>query len=80
MHDDGAKTVLGHRIAPGGGRADGERVLDLLAEHPSTAQFIATKLARRFVADNPPPALVDRAAAALPSDRRRHPRGACARS
>ena len=37
-------------------------VLDLLANHPSTAQFIATKLARRFVADEPPKALVERAA------------------
>ena len=42
---------------------------------PSTARFIATKLARRFVADEPPPALVDRAAARVPRDRRRHPRG-----
>ena len=42
---------------------------------PSTAQFISTKLARRFVSDTPPPALVDRAAKRLPRDRRRHPRG-----
>ena len=38
-------------------------MLDILAQHPSTATFIATKLARRFVSDTPPPALVDRAAA-----------------
>ena len=63
MHDDGEKTVLGHRIKAGGGRKDGEQVLDILAAHPSTARFIATKLARRFVADDPPAALVDRAAA-----------------
>jgi uncharacterized protein (DUF1800 family) len=63
MHDDGEKHVLGQRIAPGGGRKDGERVLDIVASHPSTARFVATKLARRFIADNPPPALVDRAAA-----------------
>ena len=63
MHDDGEKVVLGHRIKGGGGKEDGERVLDILAAHPSTARFIATKLARRFVADTPPPALVDRAAA-----------------
>jgi uncharacterized protein (DUF1800 family) len=62
LHDDGEKTVLGHRIKAGGGRKDGEDVLDLLARHPSTARFIATKLARRFVADEPPPALVARAA------------------
>jgi uncharacterized protein (DUF1800 family) len=63
MHDAGEKKVLGHRIAAGGGRKDGERVLDIVASHPSTARFVATKLARRFVADTPPPALVDRAAA-----------------
>ena len=42
---------------------DGEQVLDLLAAHPSTAKFIATKLARRFVSDTPPESLVARAAA-----------------
>jgi len=63
IHDEGGKTVLGHRIAPGGGMSDGEQVLDILAAHPSTAHFIATKLARRFVSDTPPPALVDRLAA-----------------
>ncbi|MBK5297166.1 MAG: DUF1800 domain-containing protein [Vicinamibacteria bacterium] len=62
MHDTGDKVVLGQKIT-GGGIEDGERVLDLLARHPSTARFIATKLARRFVADEPPAALVDRAAA-----------------
>ena len=62
MHDDGEKTVLGHKIKAGGGRHDGEQVLDILAAHPSTAHFIATKLARRFVADQPPQSLVDRAA------------------
>jgi uncharacterized protein (DUF1800 family) len=63
LHDRGAKVVLGERIAAGGGAADAERVLDILAAHPSTARFIATKLARRFVSDTPPPALVNRAAA-----------------
>jgi uncharacterized protein (DUF1800 family) len=62
MHDDGEKVVLGHRIKPGGGQKDGEQVLDLLAKHPSTARFIATKLSRRFVLDEPPASLVDRAA------------------
>ena len=61
-HDDGDKVVLGLRIPAGGGQSDGERVIELLARHPSTATFIATKLARRFVADEPPPALVARAA------------------
>ncbi|MDQ3622989.1 MAG: DUF1800 domain-containing protein [Verrucomicrobiota bacterium] len=61
-HDDGEKKVLGHVIPANGGIADGEKVLDLLASHPSTAKFIATKLCRRLVADEPPPALVERAA------------------
>jgi uncharacterized protein (DUF1800 family) len=63
MHDNGEKTVLGVRIKAGGGKHDGEQVLDILAKHPSTARFISAKLARRFVADEPPPSLVDRAAA-----------------
>ena len=62
-HDDGEKLVLGHKIPSGGGMKDGLMVLDILAHHPSTAKFIATKLVRHFVSDNPPPALVDRVAA-----------------
>jgi uncharacterized protein (DUF1800 family) len=63
LHDTGEKVVLGHRLKSGGGISDGEQVLDILARHPSTARFIATKLARRFVSDTPPASLVDRAAA-----------------
>jgi uncharacterized protein (DUF1800 family) len=63
LHDPGEKTVLGHKIKAGGGERDGEQVLDILAGHPATARFITTKLVRRFVADTPPPSLVDRAAA-----------------
>jgi uncharacterized protein (DUF1800 family) len=63
LHDPGKKVVLGDTIGAGGGESDGERVLDLLAKHPSTATFIATKLARRFVSDVPPTGLVERAAA-----------------
>jgi uncharacterized protein (DUF1800 family) len=63
LHDTGQKVVLGHVIKAGGGQSDGEQVLDILAKEPATARFIATKLARRFVSDTPPPALVDRAAA-----------------
>lgn len=63
MHDNGEKVVLGVKIPRGGGKRDGEIVLDLLAKHPSTARFIATKLARRFVSDEPLASLVDRAAA-----------------
>jgi uncharacterized protein (DUF1800 family) len=62
LHDMGEKIVLGHRIRGGGGQSDGEEVLDILAKHPATARFIATKLVRRFVADTPPQDLVDRAA------------------
>ncbi|MEO8591681.1 MAG: DUF1800 domain-containing protein [Candidatus Solibacter sp.] len=62
-HDSGEKTVLGVTIPAGGGISDGEKVLDLVAHHPSTARFISHKLALRFVADDPPPALVDRMAA-----------------
>jgi hypothetical protein len=65
MHDAGEKLVLGQKIPAGGGVEDGRRVLDILARHPSTAKFIATKLARRFVSDEPPPALVARVAAAF---------------
>ena len=61
VHDNDPKVVLGKTITAGGKR-DGEQVLDLLASHPATATFIATKLARRFVADEPPDALVKRAA------------------
>ena len=63
LHDNGEKIVLGHKIAAGGGIADGERVLDILARHPSTARFIATKLARRFISDDPPQSVIDHAAA-----------------
>jgi uncharacterized protein (DUF1800 family) len=63
LHDRGEKKVLGHAIKAGGGMEDGERVLDIVAEHPSTAKHIATKLVRRFVSDEPPAALVDKVAA-----------------
>ena len=62
-HDRGAKRVLGQVIPAGGGQQDGERVIDILVRHEATARFIATKLARRFVSDDPPAALVERAAA-----------------
>jgi uncharacterized protein (DUF1800 family) len=62
LHDKGEKIVLGHVIAAGGGIDDGEQVLDILARHPSTAHFISKQLAQRFVADNPPEALVHKMA------------------
>ena len=54
--------VLGDKIPAGGGEEDGLKVIDILAHHPSTAKFISTQLAQRFVADDPPQALVDRMA------------------
>jgi uncharacterized protein (DUF1800 family) len=63
-HDRGAKTWLGQAIAPAG-QAEGERALDVLAAHPSTARHLAFKFAQAFVADQPPPALVDRLAASF---------------
>ena len=62
VHDDGEKIVLGQKIPAGGGVKDGLKVLEILAHHPATAKFVATKLVRHFVADEPPAALVDRAA------------------
>ena len=61
LHDPDAKVVLGKKIHSGGMK-DGEQVIELLAKNPNTANFISTKLARRFVSDNPPPALVARMA------------------
>ncbi|MCY3871985.1 MAG: DUF1800 domain-containing protein [Gemmatimonadetes bacterium] len=61
-HDKKAKVVLGEKFPAGGGIEEGERVLDMLTKHPSTAHFISTKLARRFVNDSPPEALVKRMA------------------
>ena len=62
VHDAESKTILGHSFPAGRGVEEGEAVLDLLARHPATARFIATKLARRFVSDTPPATLVERAA------------------
>jgi uncharacterized protein (DUF1800 family) len=59
-HDKGAKVVLGVTIPAGGGMDDGEKVLDILTESPATAHHISFELAQKFVADNPPAALVDR--------------------
>jgi len=58
IHEPGAQSVLGKKY-PQSGVDQGEAVLRDLAVHPSTAQFLCTKLARHFVADDPPAALVD---------------------
>jgi uncharacterized protein (DUF1800 family) len=61
LHDPDPKIVLGKKIHAGGMK-DGEEVVALLSKNPNTARFISTKLARRFVSDTPPVALVDRMA------------------
>jgi uncharacterized protein (DUF1800 family) len=68
VHDAGGKTVLGHKINAGGIK-DGERVIDILVNHPSTAKFIARKLAVKFVSDNPSEALVGRVAKTFQSSK-----------
>jgi len=64
LHDNGEKVVLGKKISAGG-MNDGLAVIDILAKHPSTAKFIAKKLAVKFVNDNPSDALVNRVADAF---------------
>lgn len=59
LHEPGTKTVLGTHYAQEGER-QGVAVLRDLARHPATARHIATKLARHFVADDPPTTVVDR--------------------
>jgi uncharacterized protein (DUF1800 family) len=63
LHEPGAKMLLGKRYAEQG-QAEGEAVLADLAAHPSTARFLATKLVRHFVSDDPPPKAVERLARA----------------
>jgi len=62
LHEPGQKYVLG-KVIKDHGEKEGEQVLEMLAKSPKTAHFISYKLAQRFVADEPPPALVDRMAA-----------------
>jgi uncharacterized protein (DUF1800 family) len=59
MHQPGSQSVIG-RSYPDTGVEQGRAVLAALARHPATAKHVATKLARHFVADEPPPALVER--------------------
>jgi uncharacterized protein (DUF1800 family) len=61
-HDTGAKSVFGLNLPAGGGRDDGEKLLDYLSTHPATAHHISSRLVQRFVADDPPAALVARCA------------------
>jgi uncharacterized protein (DUF1800 family) len=66
IHDQGKKVVMGHTFNYGGEK-DGEEALKMLASQPSAARFISTELARHFVSDNPPPALVERMAKSFAS-------------
>ena len=61
LHDNGVKHVLGLTIPPSGVR-EAEEVIEHLVMHPGTAQFLATKLTRRFIADEPPQEIVEKAA------------------
>ena len=65
MHDNGEKQVLGRLIPAGLGGKDLDLLLDIVAHHPSTARFVAGKLCRRFIADEPPVAAVDAVAGAF---------------
>lgn len=62
-HDNGEKTVLGMTIPANGGEADGEKVLDMLASHPATMNYVSTKLCKRLVSDQPPASLVNKCVA-----------------
>ena len=59
-HDNDPKTVLGNSLPAGGGQSDGETVLDILANHPSTAAFLSRKLCTFFLTYDPPQSTVDR--------------------
>ena len=59
-HDRGSKTVLGKVFPANRGYEEGVELLNMLAQHPSTAKFISRKLAVRFVNDNPSEAMVER--------------------
>jgi uncharacterized protein (DUF1800 family) len=66
-HDDGTKVVLGQTIPAGLRGGDLDRVISIVASHPSTARHIATKLCERFISDQPPVTAVDAVAAAFVS-------------
>lgn len=62
-HDEGTKTILGKKFSANGGYEEGVKVLEMLANHPSTAKFICKKLATRFVSDTPSATLINNMAA-----------------
>jgi len=65
LHDDGRKVVLGEVIPAGEGEKDLDHVLRIISLHASTANHIATKLCRRFIADEPPVDAVETVQAAF---------------
>ncbi|MEY3738220.1 MAG: hypothetical protein RL544_998 [Bacteroidota bacterium] len=58
-HDQNIKTILGKTFPANGGYNEGMEALSMLASHPATARFIATKLATKFIADEPPTAVIE---------------------
>ncbi len=69
FHDENEKQILGVDFPARQGIEDGEQLAALLAEHPSTAEFIASKLVRHFVADAPPASLVAKASEVFQTSR-----------
>ncbi len=65
LHDDGPKTVLGIEIPAGLGAGDLDRIIGIVAAHPSTARYLAEKLCRRFIDDTPPAAAISTVAEAF---------------
>ena len=61
-HDNESKQVFGLSVSAGGGEGDVQKLFDHLASHPATARHISKQLCQRFVADDPPPGLVERLA------------------
>lgn len=64
-HDDGPKRIMDLSLPAGGGVHDGELAIEFLAQHVGTANHIATKLVRHFIAETPPPGLVNDVAASF---------------
>ncbi len=65
LHDDGPKLVLGTHIPAGLGPADLDRIIEIISLHPSTARYLAEKLCRRFIADDPPQSAINSVASAF---------------
>lgn len=63
-HDTDAKTVLGISVPAGGGESDATMILDVLAAHASTIDFVTTKLAKWLLGYDPPQSTIDRAKSA----------------